>query len=172
MPQAEIIILQGDITEADVEAVVNAANNDLQLGGGVAGAIRRKGGPSIQEECDRIGRVPLGEAAITGGGQLKAAYVIHAASMQLGGQTTAENLEASTRNSLLRAEEKKIRSIAFPAIGTGIAGFDTRRCAGIMLRTVAEHRKGETSLERVVFVLFDSRSREIFEETWKTLAKK
>ncbi len=172
MPQVEIIILQGDITEADVEAVVNAANNDLQLGGGVAGAIRRKGGPSIQEECGRIGRVPLGEAAITGGGQLKAGYVIHAASMQLGGQTTAENLEASTRNSLLRAEEKKIRSIAFPAIGTGIAGFDTRRCATIMLRTVAERLKTKTSLERVVFVLFDSQSREIFEETWKTLAKK
>ena len=172
MPQAEIIILQGDITQADVEAVVNAANNDLQLGGGVAGAIRRKGGPSIQEECDRIGRVPLGEAAITGGGQLKAAYVIHAASMQLGGQTTAENLEASTRNSLMRAEEKKIRSIAFPAIGTGIAGFDTRQCAEIMLRTVTEHLKKKTLLERVVFVLFDSQSREIFEETWKTLAKK
>ncbi len=172
MPQTEIIILQGDITEADVEAVVNAANNDLQLGGGVAGAIRRKGGPSIQEECDRIGRVPRGEAAITGGGQLKAAYVIHAASMQLGGQTTAENLEASTRNSLMRAEEKKIRSIAFPAIGTGIAGFDTRQCAEIMLRTVTEHLKKKTMLERVVFVLFDSQSREIFEETWKTLAKK
>ena len=131
MPQ--IKITQGDITEADVEAVVNAANNDLQLGGGVAGAIRRKGGPSIQEECNRIGRVPLGEAAITGGGQLKADYVIHAASMQLGGRTTAENLEVSTRNSLLRAEEKKIQSIAFPAVGTGIAGFDTRRCAEIML---------------------------------------
>ncbi|MCZ6491786.1 MAG: macro domain-containing protein [Acidobacteria bacterium] len=114
MPQFEIIILQGDITEADVEAVVNAANNDLELGGGVAGAIRRKGGPSIQEECDRIGRVSLGEAAITGGGELKAAYVIHAASMQLGGQTTAENLEASTRNSLLRAEEKK--SAASPSL--------------------------------------------------------
>ena len=118
MPQIEIT--QGDITEADVEAVVNAANNDLQLGGGVAGAIRRKGGPSIQQECNRIGRVPLGEAAITGGGQLKADYVIHAASMQLGGQTTAENLQASTSNSLLRAEEKKIQSIAFPAVGTGI----------------------------------------------------
>ncbi len=172
MPQVEVIILQGDITEADVEAVVNAANNDLELGGGVAGAIRRKGGPSIQEECHRIGRVPLGEAAITGGGQLKAAYVIHAASMQLGGQTTAENLEASTRNSLLRAKEKKIQSIAFSAIGTGIAGFDTRRCAEIMLRTVTENLQAKTSLERVVFVLFDSRSRELFEETWKTLAKK
>ena len=163
---ARIEITQGDITEADVEAIVNAANNDLELGGGVAGAIRRKGGPSIQEECTRIGRIPLGEAAITGGGNLKANYVIHAASMQLGGRTTAENLEASTRNSLRRAEEKGVRSIAFPAVGTGIAGFDTKQCAEIMLRVVAEHARGTTSLERVVFVLYDRVSREIFEQTW------
>jgi O-acetyl-ADP-ribose deacetylase (regulator of RNase III) len=165
----EIIITQGDITDADVDAVVNAANNDLQLGAGVAGAIRRKGGPSIQEECDRIGSIPLGEAAITGGGNLKAKYVIHAASMYLGGRTTAENLEASTRNALVRAEEKKLRSIAFPAIGTGIAGFDTRRCAEIMLRSVAQHLQGPTSLERVVFVLFDAESRNVFEQVWKAL---
>ena len=164
-----IEITQGDITEADVEAIVNAANNDLELGGGVAGAIRRKGGPTIQEECHRIGRIPLGEAAITGGGNLKAKYVIHAASMQLGGRTTAENLEASTRNSLRRAEEKRIKSIAFPAVGTGIAGFDTKRCAEIMLRVVAEHLKGKTSVERVVFVLFDRASREIFEQAWPAM---
>ena len=168
---AQIEIVQGDITEADVEAIVNAANNDLELGGGVAGAIRRKGGPSIQEECHRIGSIPIGEAAITGGGNLKARYVIHAASMQLGGRTTAENLEASTRNSLRRAEEKKIQSIAFPAVGTGIAGFDTKRCAEIMLRIVAEHLKGKTPLERVVFVLFDRETREIFEQTWAAMTK-
>src|SRR5579864_5910370 len=155
MAQREIVITQGDITDADVDAVVNAANNELQLGAGVAGAIRRKGGPSIQEECDRIGTIPLGEAAITTGGRMKAKYVIHAASMQLGNRTTAENLEASTRNSLLRADEKKLRSIAFPAIGTGVAGFDTRRCAEIILRTVAAHLKSKTSLKRVVFVLYD-----------------
>jgi len=164
MPVIEIV--QGDITEAEVDAVVNAANNDLQLGGGVAGAIRRKGGPSIQQECDRIGRIPLGEAATTGGGSLKAKYVIHAASMQLGGRTTAESLGASTRNSLRRAEEKKVKSIAFPAIGTGIAGFDTRRCAEIMLRIVSEHLKGKTALERVVIVLYDEPTRQIFAETW------
>jgi O-acetyl-ADP-ribose deacetylase len=164
LPHREIVITQGDITDADVDAVVNAANNDLQLGAGVAGAIRRKGGPSIQEECDRIGTISLGEAAITTGGRMKAKYVIHAASMQLGDRTTAENLEASTRNSLLRADEKKLKSIAFPAIGTGVAGFDTRRCAEIMLRVVAEHLKGNTLLERVVFVLFDAASREIFDE--------
>ncbi|HWP86030.1 MAG TPA: macro domain-containing protein [Terriglobia bacterium] len=166
-----IEIIQGDISEAEVDAIVNAANNDLQLGAGVAGAIRRKGGPSIQQECDRIGRIPLGEAALTGGGNLKARYVIHAASMQLGGRTTAENLAAATRNSLRRAEEKKLKSIAFPAIGTGIAGFDIRRCAEIMLGVVAEHLKGETSLERVVFVLFDEPARKIFEETWAALSR-
>lgn len=171
MAQREIVITQGDITDADVDAVVNAANNDLQLGAGVAGAIRRKGGPSIQEECDRIGTIPLGEAAITTGGRMKAKYVIHAASMQLGDRTTAENLEASTRNSLLRADEKKLKSIAFPAVGTGVAGFDTRRCAEIMLRVAAEHLKGATSLERVVFVLFDAASREIFEQALKRTQK-
>jgi O-acetyl-ADP-ribose deacetylase len=170
--EISIEIIQGDITDADVDAIVNAANNDLQLGAGVAGAIRRKGGPSIQQECDRIGRIALGEAATTGGGNLKARYVIHAASMQLGGSTTAKSLEASTRNSLRRADEKKLRSIAFPAIGTGVAGFDTRRCAEIMLRVAAEHHQEKTSLERVVFVLYDEPSRKIFEQTWAAMQSK
>jgi len=169
MPRIEII--QGDITEADVDAVVNAANNDLQLGGGVAGAIRRKGGPSIQQECDQIGTITVGGAAVTGGGNLKAKYVIHAASMALGGSTSAKNLESSTRNSLRRAEEKQVKSIAFPAIGTGIAGFDTRRCAEIMLRVVSEHLKSKTSLERVVFILFDEPTRKVFEQTWAAMEK-
>jgi O-acetyl-ADP-ribose deacetylase len=168
---ATIEIIQGDLTDADVDAIVNAANNDLQLGGGVAGAIRRKGGPSIQQECDRIGRIKLGEAATTTGGNLKAKYVIHAASMQLGERTAEKNLEASTRNSLRRADEKQLNSIAFPAIGTGIAGFDTRRCAEIMLRVVREHLKGRTSLERVVFVLFDEATRKAFEQTWAAMQK-
>jgi O-acetyl-ADP-ribose deacetylase (regulator of RNase III) len=172
MIMAEVAIVQGDITETDTDAIVNAANNDLQLGAGVAGAIRRKGGPAIQQECDRIGRIALGEAATTTGGNLRAKYVIHAASMQLGGRTTAENLEAATRNSLRRADEKKIRSIAFPAIGTGVAGFDTRRCAEIMLRVVAEHLKDKTSLERVVFVLYDDTTRDTFARVWDTMRSK
>src|SRR2546421_8282868 len=93
-------VLQGDLTQQDVDAIVNAANNDLQLGGGVAGAIARAGGPQIQADCDRIGAIPVGDAAITGGGKLKARHVIHAASMQLGGRTTEENLRRSTRRSL------------------------------------------------------------------------
>jgi len=159
-----VVIEQGDLTEADVDAIVNAANNDLQLGGGVAGAIHRKGGPAIQEECDRIGAIAIGEAAITTGGKLKARCVIHAASMQLGGRTTAESLRASTRNSLARAAEKGLKTIAFPAVGTGIAGFPMRACARIMLEEVVRHLKGKTSLEQVRFVLFDSAARKTFEE--------
>lgn len=168
---SQIEIVQGDITDAEVDGIVNAANNDLQLGGGVAGAIRRKGGPAIQQECDRIGRIKLGEAATTTGGNLKAKYVIHAASMQLGERTTAKNLEASTRNSLRRADEKQLRSIALPAIGTGVAGFGTQSCAEIMLRVVSEHLRGPTSLERVVFVLYDEAARKAFEKTWAALQK-
>src|SRR5574341_700654 len=140
----------------DVDAIVNAANNDLQLGGGVAGAIRRKGGPAIQEECDRIGSIAVGEAAITTGGKLKARYVIHAASMQLGGRTTAESLRASTRNSLACAAEKGLKTISFPAVGTGIAGFPMRECAEIMLDETIKHLRGKTSPEKVYFVLFDA----------------
>lgn len=92
----KIVLLQGDLTEADTDAIVNAANNDLQLGGGVAGAIRRKGGEQIQRECDAIGSIPVGGAAITSGGRLKARHVIHAASMQLGGATTGRALRSST----------------------------------------------------------------------------
>src|SRR5579885_2903195 len=104
--RTRIVTRQGDLTESDCEAVVNAANTDLKLGAGVAGAIRRKGGPRIQAECDRIGPIALGEAAVTTGGNLKARYVIHAASMRLGGRTTADSLRQSVRNTLERAEEK------------------------------------------------------------------
>lgn len=161
--RSKITMRQGDLTEADTDAIVNAANNDLVLGGGVAGAIRSKGGPEIQAECDRIGPIAIGEAAITGGGNLPARYVIHAASMQLGGRASARSLREATHNSLLRAKEKGIESIAFPAIGTGIAGFAMDRCARIMLDEVRDHLKGDTSLKRVEFVLLDKPSLYIFE---------
>lgn len=167
----QVVITQGDLTEAATDAIVNAANNDLQLGGGVAGAIRRKGGPAIQEECDRIGSIALGEAAITGGGRLRARYVIHAASMQLGGGTSADNLRASTRNSLLRAKEHGLRSIAFPAVGTGIAGFPMDRCARIMLEEVRAHLDAATSIERVEFVLFDASARDLFQQTLRAMVE-
>ena len=162
----KIVLMQGDLTEMDVDAIVNAANNDLQLGGGVAGAIRRKGGETIQRECDAIGSIPIGGAAITSGGKLRARFVIHAASMQLGGETTEPALRTSTAHSLQIASERKLRSIAFPAVGTGIAGFPLSDCARIMLREVANHLKGSTSLERVHFVLFDARCLSAFEKVW------
>ena len=165
----KIRIVQGDLTSQAVDAIVNAANNDLKLGGGVAGAIRRKGGMTIQDECDRIGTIPLGEAAITGAGQLKARYVIHAASMRLGEATGEENLRLSTRASLRRADEKGLRSIAFPAIGTGIAGFPMRRCAEVMLEEVAAHLAGRTTLEDVRFVLYDAPAYQTFRDVFEAL---
>src|SRR5271170_5377526 len=109
-----IIVQRGDLTEMETDAIVNAANNDLQLGGGVAGAIRRKGGDTIQRECDAIGSIPVGGAAITTGGNLRARFVIHAASMQLGGETTARALRSATAHALRIAAERELRSIAFP----------------------------------------------------------
>ena len=163
-----VIIEQGDITEQNSDAVVNAANNQLILGAGVAGAIRRKGGSAIQAECERIGTIPLGEAAVTGGGTLKARYVIHAASMGLGGPlTTASSLRASVRNSLLRAEEIGVKSVSFPAIGTGVAGFPLRTCAQIMLEEIRRHLGGESCLEEVRLVLFDRESFDIFREGYE-----
>ncbi|MGC2445665.1 MAG: macro domain-containing protein [Candidatus Binatus sp.] len=161
--RAKISLRQGDLTDADADAIVNAANNQLMLGGGVAGAIRIKGGPAIQNECDRIGPIALGEAAITGAGRLRARHVIHAASMRLGESTSEANLRAATRNSLTRADENALKTIAFPAIGTGIAGFPIERCGQVMLEEVRAHLSGPTTLERIDFVLFDRRSLEIFE---------
>ncbi len=165
----KIYFQKGDITNMEVDAIVNAANNDLVLGSGVAGAIRRKGGPTIQEECERNGSIRVGEAAVTPGGNLKAYYVIHAASMRLGGSTTAESLRSSTRNSLLRAEEKGLKTMAFPAIGTGVAGFPMAECADIMIREVLEHLKSRSSLEKIHFVLYDDAALKVFEETYQKL---
>ncbi|MGD0907643.1 MAG: macro domain-containing protein [Candidatus Acidiferrales bacterium] len=165
-----IVLMQGDLTEMDADAIVNAANNDLQLGGGVAGAIRRKGGAAIQRECNAIGSVPIGGAAITSGGNLRARHVIHAASMQLGGETTARSLRSSTAHSLRIATENGLKSIAFPAVGTGIAGFPLFECAQIMLSEVVEHLKKPTSLEKVYFVLYDEQALAAFEKVRAEMA--
>jgi len=168
--RTRIVTRQGDLTEADCEAVVNAANTDLILGAGVAGAIRTKGGPQIQAECDRHGPIPLGEAAVTSAGNLKARYVIHAAGMHLGGRASEESLRNATRNSLERAAEKKIKSVAFPAIGTGIAGFPMQRCAEVMLEEIRAHLAHERLPERVEMVLFDRTALTAFEEALKRMA--
>jgi len=160
-----IIVIMGDITDMDVDGVVNAANTRLLLGSGVAGSIRRKGGPSIQAECDELGPIPLGEAAVTGAGKLKARYVIHAAGMHPGGGVSRESLESATRNSLVRAGERGMRSVAFPAIGTGVGGFPVGECAGVMIKTVMDFLKeDDTRIEKIYFVLFDEPTLRVFEK--------
>jgi O-acetyl-ADP-ribose deacetylase len=167
--EQKIVIQQGDLTEMQTDAIVNAANNDLILGGGVAGAIRRKGGDEIQRECTAIGSIPVGYAAITTGGKLPAKYVIHAASMQLGRATTADTLRRSTAHALRIAADRGLKTIAFPAIGTGIASFPIKDCAEIMLQEATQHLENGSSLEKIYFVLFDDAGCAAFQSAWQTL---
>ncbi|HOI95055.1 MAG TPA: macro domain-containing protein [Syntrophobacter fumaroxidans] len=166
----KISLVQGDLTELRVDAIVNAANRHLALGGGVAGAIRMKGGPAIQEECDAIGGTVVGQAVITGGGNLKAAHVIHAVGPRYGEGEEDEKLRNATLNSLKRATEKGLASIAFPAVSTGIFGFPKDRCAKIMLdAAVAFLDRETTSLRDVIFCLWSKEDLEIFENTLQSM---
>lgn len=164
-----IVLLEGDIAEQEVDAIVNAANSQLRLGAGVAGAIRDKGGPSLQEECDAHGPIEVGRAAVTGAGDLRARYVIHAASMEPGGAADADSVRGCMRHSLELARELGCRTVAVPAIGAGIADFSVQRCAEILLEEAREHlggeTGGETSLEEVRFVLLGEPTYRLFEMT-------
>ncbi len=158
-----IVLEEGDITAAEVDAIVNAANSALQLGSGVAGAIRQKGGPSIQQECDAHGPVEVGGAALTGAGDLPAHFVIHAAGMPPGGRASEESVRASMRASLAIAREQGFRSIAVPAIGAGVGGVSMQRSAEILIEEARAHLDGEGSLEEIRFVLFGEPAYRIFE---------
>ena len=161
-----IEVSQCDITEMDTDAIVNAANAQLVLGAGVAGAIKTKGGPQIQEECDALGGTFVGGAVITTGGNLKARHVIHAVGPRMGEGNEDEKLRNATVNSLKVADENKLTSITFPAISTGIFGFPKKRCAEIMLGTVRDYaEKGQTGITRVVFCLHGAPSYDIFSDT-------
>ncbi len=166
---SEIELVQGDITQSNTDAIVNAANSQLVLGAGVAGAIRTKGGPAIQEECNAIGHCPAGGAVITGGGNLKARHVIHAVGPRQGEGNEEEKLKNATLNSLKVAEENNLKSITFPAISTGVYGFPLDACARIMLTTTQEYFTGSTKIKRVIFALFDSKSFKAFEDQLKKL---
>ncbi len=156
-------LVEGDITEQDTDAIVNAANSYLQLGSGVAGAIRLKGGPSIQDECDQIGHCPVGGAVITGGGDLKARYVIHAVGPLGGAPDADEKLVSATRASLAVADENRLKSVAFPAISTGVFGYPIDRCAEIMLAEAIDHlSQPATGLELIVFCLYGQAAFKIF----------
>ncbi len=167
MAAPQVVIIAGDLVEQDVDAIVNAANNELVLGGGVAGAIRSRGGAAIQRECDAHGPVKVGEAAITGGGELRARHVIHAASMQLGGRTTAESLRSSMDHVFRLAREHGVRTIAVPAVGTGIAGFPMDDCARVMSDCVERALAGGWQPEEIRFVLFGDGARNTFEEAFR-----
>ena len=156
-------LVEGDITEADTEAIVNAANAALVLGGGVAGAIRTKGGPAIQAECNQISPTCVGAAVKTTAGNLKAKYVIHAVGPRMGEGDEDAKLKSATLNSLVLADRDDIKTLTFPAISTGIFGFPMDRCAEIMLQTTIDYLKGETQLEKVVFCLYGLGSYKIFQ---------
>ncbi|WP_353686961.1 macro domain-containing protein [Thermodesulfovibrio sp. 3462-1] len=158
-------IIIGDITERDTDAIVNAANNYLKHGGGVAGAIVRKGGQIIQEESDRIGFVPTGSAAITTAGSLKAKYIIHAVGPKWGEGNEEEKLRNAVLSSLRLANEYKLKSISFPAISSGIYGCPKDMVAKILIQTVLEYLKNQnTTVEIVEFCLFDEDSYRYFKE--------
>jgi O-acetyl-ADP-ribose deacetylase (regulator of RNase III) len=158
-----IVLREGDITAEAVDAIVNAANEKLLLGSGVAGAIRSRGGPAIQQECDAHGPIAVGEAAVTGAGALPARFVIHAAGMPLGGQASEASVRSAMRAALARAKERGCRSVAVPAIGTGVGGVALQRCAEILLEEARAHLAGETSLEEIRFVLFGEPAYRVFE---------
>jgi O-acetyl-ADP-ribose deacetylase (regulator of RNase III) len=149
----QLELVEGDITDLEVDAIVNAANEQLQLGTGVAGAIRAKGGPSIQEECNRIGGTPVGTAVMTAAGNLKASRIIHAVGPRMGEGDEDKRLAAAVRAALALADRRGMKSIALPAISTGNFGFPVDRAARIMLTEIHRFLQGGTKLDRVVLCL-------------------
>jgi O-acetyl-ADP-ribose deacetylase (regulator of RNase III) len=167
-----IRLIQGDITDVEVDAIVNAANNALQHGGGVALAIVRKGGSIIQEESNRIGFVETGKAALTTAGRLHAKYVVHAVGPVMGEGDEDSKLRSAVISSLELAEEKNLKSIAFPAISTGAYRFPKERCAKVMLKAIIDYIKKiepDTGLRLVLLVLFDDSTYRIFERELKAI---
>ena len=162
LDRTQLELTEGDITDLEVDAIVNAANEQLQLGTGVAGAIRRKGGSSIQEECNRIGSTPVGTAVMTGAGNLKAKRVIHAVGPQMGEGDEDKKLAAAVRSSLALADRRGLKSIALPAISTGNFGFPIDRAARIMLTEIHRFLQGGTKLDRVVICLHGDEAFNIF----------
>lgn len=161
-----ITLVEGDLTDQAVDAIVNAANSDLVLGSGVAGAIARRGGPSIAAECAAHGPIGVGESAITGGGLLPSRFVIHAAGMAPGGRATSESVERALRSALECAVTAGARTLAIPAIGAGVGGLALQTCAEISItcaRRFAEERGDQGPLEEVRFVLMGEPSFRVFE---------
>jgi O-acetyl-ADP-ribose deacetylase len=156
-------VREADVTTLDVDAIANAANTELLHGGGVAAAIVRTGGPSIQEECLRKAPIGLGEAVETAGGALPARWVIHAATMELGGPTSADIIRSATASTLAKADELGARSLALVAFGTGVGGFPVEEAARIEVEEARRHVAAGSNLELIVFAVFGADARESFE---------
>ena len=163
----EITVVQGDIAAQDTNAIVNAANNYLWMGAGVAGAIKRKGGVQIEQEAMGQGPIEVGQAILTSGGALKAEHVIHAAVMGQDLHTDADSIKAATRSSLVLAEQRGLSSISFPALGTGVGGFSMHHCASLMIGTAIDFLLKAKKLREVRFILFDAEATEIFQQELK-----
>jgi O-acetyl-ADP-ribose deacetylase (regulator of RNase III) len=159
----QIEVREADITKLEVDAIANAANTHLAHGGGVAGAISRAGGPAIQEESDRLAPIGLGEAVATAAGELPSRWVIHAATMELGGPTSAEAIRRATASALAVADELGARSLALVAFGTGVGGFPVEEAARIEVEEVRRHLAAGTTLEQIVFAVFGAGARQAFE---------
>jgi O-acetyl-ADP-ribose deacetylase len=160
---AAVEVLEADITTLEVDAIANAANTMLWHGGGVAGAIVRAGGEAIQRESDERAPIELGEAVETSGGSLPARWVIHAATMEPGGPTSADVIRRATASTLRRADELGVQSLALVAFGTGVGGFPVEQAAAIEVEEVRRHLAGDTSLERIVFTVPGEEARAAFE---------
>jgi len=160
--KTKISIMNADITKLKVDAIVNAANDRLQHGGGVAGAIVRAGGQIIQEESNKIGFVPVGSACITTAGILPAKFVIHAVGPINGEGDECEKLKNATINSLKLAEKNDLRTIAFPAVSSGIFGFPKDLCAKIMVENAVEYVKGDTKISEIIFAVLNDATYEFF----------
>jgi O-acetyl-ADP-ribose deacetylase (regulator of RNase III) len=158
----EVEVVQADVTKLEVDAIANAANTQLKHGGGVAGAISRAGGPEVQRESDEKAPIGLGEAVETTAGEMPSRWVIHAATMELGGPTSAEIIERATRSTLAKADELGCRSLALVAFGTGVGGFPLDEAARIMVGAAREHQA--RSLERVVFAVHGDEAERAFRD--------
>jgi len=168
---SKLMIVEGDITREETDAIVNAANSGLKGGGGVDGAIHRAGGPAILEQCRKIGYCPTGQAVITTGGNLKAKYVIHTVGpvYRGGGRNESELLQSAYLESLKLASKKGLKSLSFPAISAGAYGYPVSEAARIALKTAIDCLEGHADIERVRFVLFGKPAYDVFAEELKKL---
>lgn len=165
----KIVLLKGDITTVTVDAIVNPANNELVHGGGLAGVIARAAGDRIQIESDRIGPIPLGEAAVTSAGKLKSRYLIHAASMSLGGRTSETNLRESLKNCYKRVAELGIQTVAIPSVGTGYGGFPVEKAAQLQMELARDFLSGQPEFVKILFILHSDQDLQAFQTAYNTL---